>query len=464
MLALAGLAAVASGSANAESMTVDSKGGLEVFTPNDTNYWFKITGRVFVDEGLFDSDEFSSTAFPSGSRIRAARVGVKGGVGGNWVYKLDIDMFDLADNPGRTKFGEAFIGYNACKDLWFALGQVSIPFGLENWANFSEIPFMEVSLASSAFSPDYGIGLYGEWHGDMFTVAGTLYQNPAGSRQYGDVLLVQPGAGLIGGVASGVGPIGSFPGSDTLGIGGRITFSPIHDEFTVYHLGLDARWEDFHENANAFQYVSGMEIRARQTPVLFSNIPVNTVKSNTVWAVEGAGRWGSLILQGEYMWATVNRDGSYFLAPSGTVPDTNPPGGDPRNPGGSFNFNGYYVAVSYVLTGEVKDYDFDSGTFGRVHPCSPWGAWEILARIGSVDLLGSDALSTKPLQFYADPEADLVATGVAPNDMFGSANSFTLGLTWWVNDNVRFLANYVRANLPEDDDIDIFGLRAQVNW
>ena len=39
-----------------------------------------------------------------------------------------------------------------------------------------------------------------------------------------------------------------------------------------------------------------------------------------------------------------------------------------------------------------------------------------------------------------------------------------IGLTWWVNDNIRFLANYVRTSLPADENIDIFGLRAQVNW
>lgn len=461
MLAVAGLAAVASGPASAAGgMTVDSNGGLEVYEQNDTNYWFKISGRLFVDEALFDGDDFQRSGFPSGARIRAARVGLKGGVGDNWVYKLDVDLVDGVDNPGRSQFGEAFIGYNACRDFWFALGQVSIPFGLENWANFNDIPFMEVALPTSAFSPDYGIGLYAEWHGTMFTAAGALYQNPAGTRQYGDVLLVQPGAGLISGVASGVGPLGSLPGSDTVGIGGRVTFSPVHDDYTVYHFGLDARWEDFHDNANFFQYVARLEARARQTPFLFTNIPSNTAKDNSVWAVEAAGRWGAFILQGEYMWADVDRADAYFLVPD----PSNPPGGDPRNPAGSFSYNGYYVAASYVLTGEVKDYDFDSGTFGRVHPASSKGAWEILARLSYVDLLASGALADRPYQRFADPEADIVATGLQANDMVGSAHSVTVGLTWWVNDNMRFLANYVRTSLPADRSIDIFGLRGQVNW
>lgn len=452
LLALAGLAAVASGPVVAGGMTVDSNGGLEVFENDNTDYWFKISGRLFVDEALFDGDDIQRSGFPSGSRIRSARVGFKGGIGNDWVYKLDVDMVDLAGNPGNTRFGEAFIGYAGCKNLWFALGQVSIPFGLENWANFTDIPLMELSMASSAFSPDYAIGLYAEWHGVMFTAAGALYQNPAGTRQYGDVLLVPaPAPGLINGVPSGVGPLDSSPGSDNVGFGGRITFSPVHDDYTVYHLGIDARWENFHENANFFNYYSGLEVRNRQTPILFTNIPVNSAKSNDVWAVEAAARWGSFMVQGEYMWASVNRDDFY-------------PVGDDRLPAGSLDYNGYYVLASYVLTGEVKEYDFDSGTFGRVHPCSRKGAWEILARLSYVDLLDNSTLQNQAYARFADPEANLVPTGFQPNDMVGSAHSFTVGLTWWINDHMRFMANYVRASLPDDRDIDILGFRASANW
>lgn len=463
MLALAGLAAVASGPAMA-GMTVESKGGLEVFETENTDYWFKVSGRLFIDDVFFDGDEDDRSGFPSGARIRAARVGFKGGVGSDWVYKLDVDLVDAPGNAGNSRFGEAFIGYNGCKDWWFAVGQVSIPFGLENWANFSEIPLMEVSLPSEAFSPDYGIGLYTEWHGTMFTAAGALYQNGAGTRQYGDVLLVQPGAGGIAGIASGTGPLGSAPGSDNVGIGGRITFSPVHDDYTVYHLGVDGRWEDFHDNSNFYQYYTGLELRTRQSPILFTNIPANSSKDHHVYAAEAAARWGSFMMQGEYMWAEVERDAMFFLAPANPGDPVNPADTDLRNPGGNLSYSGYYVLLSYVLTGETKDYDFESGTFGRVHPCSSKGAWEIIARLSYVDLLDNAALQTKAYQRFADPEADRVPTFVRANDMVGSAHSATLGLTWWVNDNVRFMANYVRTSLPNDTDLDIFGLRAQVNW
>lgn len=439
-----GLGAVASGSAYAGGMTVDSKGGLEVFELDDTNYWFKLGGRIFIDEALFNGSHVDRSGFPSGSQIRNARLALKGGVGEKLVYKMDVDFQDLAgrldrNNPqgfaGRPRFGEVFLGYNPCPQLWFALGQISIPFGLENWASANDGLFMEMALPSSAFSPDFGIGLYGEWHGQMFTLAGAAYQPGAGTTQGLDY--------------TEVGPFGSLPGSDTLGLAGRITFSPIHDDYTAYHAGISARYEDFHDTQNSFNYIAGLEARARQTPVLFSNIPANSSRKHYVWGFELAGRWGPLLMQGEYMLADVKRDADFFL------------GGNPENLGGNLDYHGYYVAASYVLTGEVRDYDFATGTFGGVHPKSRKGAWEVGVRHSYVKLLDNNALATVGGEDFVGTVYRPVRS---PIDMAGSAHSTTVGLTWWVNDNVRLMANYVRADLPADRDPDIIAFRGQVTW
>ncbi len=69
LLALAGLGVIASGPAFADSMTVDSKGGLEVFQNNSTDYWFRFGGRLMLDQAWFDvGDSNNSSAFPSGAQ------------------------------------------------------------------------------------------------------------------------------------------------------------------------------------------------------------------------------------------------------------------------------------------------------------------------------------------------------------------------------------------------------------
>jgi phosphate-selective porin OprO/OprP len=449
LLALAGLGAVASGSAFADGMTVDSRGGLEVFQTSSKDYWFRFGGRMMFDQAWFDAGD-NVTGFPSGAQIRNARISLKGGVGAHWVYKLDVDFGDAAYNPGLSRFGEAWLGYDACDAFFFALGQISVPFGLENWGSSSDTPFMELSLPTNAFAPYYGLGLYAEWHGQVITAAGAIYHPfGAGHRETGDVIASPPV--IAGVVQNGDGPFGSAPGSDTLGAAARFTFSPVHDNYTVYHLGISGRYEDFHNEANGFDYFTGLEVRARQTPVLFTNLPPNSVKDNQVYGLELAGRWGPAILQGEYMWARANRDDIY-------------PVGDLRNPAGDQKYHGYYVEASYVLTGEVKEYDFNSGTFGTVHPKCKTGAWEILARHSYVNLLDSQALANNPYFFFVDFPTNNFTNFVDETDLVGASHGTTIGLTWYVNDNVKFMANYNRTTLPADSNVSILGLRGQVIW
>lgn len=466
MLALAGLGIVASGPALAAGMTVDTKGGLEVFELDESNYWFKVSGRLWVDQAFFDNDDNNSGySFPSGAHLRSARVTLKGGVGQNWVYKMDIDHKDNPGVPGVARIGEAFIGYSGCKNLWFALGQVSIPFGLENFQNGSDSQFMEVSLPTGAFSPDKGLGLYAEWHGNMFTLAAALYEPQAGYQATGDVVSSPP-LTAAGGRIAGTGYFDSDPGSDDWGFDARLTFSPVHDEYTAYHAGVAARYEKFHPNANNFNYVAGLEAQARQTPDIFTNIPPNSSRHHYVWGFELAGRWGPLLLQGEYMLAHVERD-DFFAA------------NDFRNPPGDLSYHGYYVGATYVLTGETREYDFDSGTFGGVHPHSRKGAWEIGVRHSFVNLLDDGLNNNMIFEFidyvpnfavdqFGNPVGAIGAnsfrTANSEDDLIGAAHSTTVGLTWWVNDNVRLMANYVRTDLPNSIDVDILAFRGQVTW
>lgn len=473
LLALAGLAAVATSPAFAAGgMTVDSKGGIEVFDVNNNDFWFKFGGRLAIDQVFYDPDDDTELSyFPSGGHIREGRLLIKGGVGPNWVYKFDINLFDVPGVPAQIAFGEAFVGYTPCKDLWFAIGQVSIPFGLENWANGYDLMFMEMSMPSFAFSPDKGIGLYGEWHGHMFTVAAAIYHPKAGFLATGDVLSSPPIHAGTGLPIAGVGPLDSDPGSDDVGADARVTFSPVHDEWTVYHAAVAARYERLHENANNFDYWTPMEIQSRQAPFFFTNIPPNSVENHHVWGFELAGRWGPLLIQGEYMVADVDRPDAF-------------PIGDFRGPGGELDYYGYYIAASYVLTGETRDYDFESGTFGPVHPVSRKGAWEIAVRHSYVNFndvnFGTfifpyvDFVPGNAVDFTGNPPGGGIIAGnnipttngqsVLARSIIGSAHATTIGLNWWVNENVKLMANYVRTSIPGGFDVDGLGLRAMVTW
>lgn len=53
---------------------------------------------------------------------------------------------------------------------------------------------------------------------------------------------------------------------------------------------------------------------------------------------------------------------------------------------GAVNFRGFYVLGSWVLTGEFRAYNRDTGVAGRIEPKGRWGAPEVYARWSMVDL------------------------------------------------------------------------------
>jgi phosphate-selective porin OprO and OprP len=53
---------------------------------------------------------------------------------------------------------------------------------------------------------------------------------------------------------------------------------------------------------------------------------------------------------------------------------------------GNPTFSGYYLTGSWVVTGGHRPYDRKAGYARRVLPQGEWGAIELMARIGRIDL------------------------------------------------------------------------------
>ncbi len=145
-------------------------------------------------------------------------------------------------------------------------------------------------------------------------------------------------------------------------------------------------------------------------------------KTISLVGLEGATVLGPLSLQTEYVHNFVNR-------PIG--PDV--------------EFNAFYVQASYFFTGEHRNYDTEAAEFGRVKPQKNFGdqggigAWEIVARYSQMDLNDEDIRD-------------------------GRLRDFTLGLNWYLYPNVRWMWNYVLANLNNVGDTNIFQTRFQIDF
>ncbi|MCC6598753.1 MAG: TMF family protein [Alphaproteobacteria bacterium] len=160
---------------------------------------------------------------------------------------------------------------------------------------------------------------------------------------------------------------------------------------------------------------------------LISTGTIANVDSSRVLGVELAGAFGPFSVQGEYMNYAIDRDS----------------GSDPE-------FDGWYAQASYLLTGESRPYKGSTGTFGRVKPARPFslkngtpGAWEVAARVDQLDLNDAGA-------------------GVAG----GKMTDWTLGVNWYMTDNVRMMLDYVSVDTDDNavianDDPAVVTLRTQ---
>ena len=124
------------------------------------------------------------------------------------------------------------------------------------------------------------------------------------------------------------------------------------------------------------------------------------------FAGEVAGIWGPVTLQGEYHHVNVQRKP---LSPAAAQR-------------GNVSFHGWHVQAGYILTGESRGYDFKTGTIGTIKPTNACGAWELVARYSSLNLEDKDING-------------------------GTGKNLTLGANWYVNNNVRFALNYIRADI-----------------
>jgi len=118
------------------------------------------------------------------------------------------------------------------------------------------------------------------------------------------------------------------------------------------------------------------------------------------------------------------------------------------------DFDAFYAQVGWTLTGESRTYRGSDGEFKRLVPKNKfslengtWGAWELAARYDEVDLEDGNVSG-------------------------GEEKRVTLGLNWYLNEDVRVIADYSKAFHLDGgalmtaagsyaDDIDVYTVRTQ---
>ena len=194
----------------------------------------------------------------------------------------------------------------------------------------------------------------------------------------------------------------------------RITGLPVWEDGgrKLVHLGLTARYAE--PKRGVFRYREPPE--ANTAPDFLDTGEIQAKDSRTV-GLELGTIYEGWSVQGEYLRTDVNSEVA----------------GDPT-------FNGWYLATSYIFTGESRSYSRGGGFFHKVRPFKPMGregggigAWEIVFRYSNTDFNDSNV------------------TG-------GQFRRWTIGLNWFPTNKWRVGVNYGQGTL------DRFGASGDTNF
>lgn len=200
----------------------------------------------------------------------------------------------------------------------------------------------------------------------------------------------------------------------------RATYAPIDRDAQLLHLGASLEYAPTNAD-DAVRYRTRPETHVTDQRLVDTD-DLEQVTETLSWSLEGAGMVGPLSLQGEYLQVRADR--------RATLP--------------RLELDGWYVSASWLLTGEQRRYDAKQGRFEGVEPQGPYGAWELALRYSHIDLNDADVRG-------------------------GEEQNLTLGLNWYLAENLRFMANYIWVNADPDrygqqDRPGVLQIRAQLDF
>jgi phosphate-selective porin OprO/OprP len=372
-----------------------------------------ITSRLHFDAGGYDYRPNSALTLPqtaqNGVNARRARIGLLGTFAGDWDYGLIYDFGGTQDGTGQLE--NAFVAYKGFKNVYIQGGYIDVPYTLDEATSSNNMMFMERASAQTI----------------AVNLAAGDFRAAFGLNTYSDWWWL---GSYVTGPTSGT----THSNRPQYGATARGVVLPFNNQTGTLLIGADAEFLFDTGGVAGTNTLSTFNDRIELridpgTNALLSTGALANVKGAQVFSGEAAAQFGSFYAQGEYFDYSINR----------------------LNGLSDLHFNGGYVQASYVVTGEQRKYNNASGSFGGINPTNPaswgggWGAWEIAARYSQMTLNDQTVLG-------------------------GEEKSTTVGVNWYVNQNIRFMFNWVhgqvdKRNLANADigaHYDAFGMRTQL--
>ena len=487
----------------------------------DGDFSFKIGGRIFVDGGV---NSHPVEAFPGAGPFfpphggsgfsnqvgfRQARLEVEGKAWRDWYYKFQYDFTGSANDLIAGGFRDVWLAWQpewpipsdiVCKDqacppryitpITFQVGNQFEPSSMERMASSKYRDFLDRAQAADLLAGNRHVGIaanvgsdnvWGFYGKPTWSFKTGLYStsfedgNPFGPTTVGGVVT---NVGIPAGNSAFLNPVAG--GHQYWDAAARLTYAPIRDEEHLLHLGGWVRYQKPNDatatsddrvlqpgsTLRSEANILGLNLLGTQPLTCWSSPTAQLVGTNCVnnvlnYGAELEAAWGPFSIQAEYLGIHYDRNPAIIFwqhAPGAT----------------SLTFDGFYAYVTWYLTGESRAEQYRSyeefnapgdGNVAQIKILNPWraggwGAWELAARVDEINL------NSGGFQF-------LQPVGTPSNIQGGRQTDFTLGLNWYPDKGIRFMANWVHVmqlaapfNRPDINGIhpNLFEVRAQVDW
>ena len=154
--ALIAASALSVSAANANEVTVSTKGGLKV---QSGDYKFQLGGRIMYD---YNKAELNNVTDEDDFDLRRGRIYVKGNISKDWSFKSQFNI----DGDGVEDLYLRYAGWGKAANV--TIGNQKMPFGLEEMTSSKDISVLERSAITERYAVGRaeGVQLHGSLGGD----------------------------------------------------------------------------------------------------------------------------------------------------------------------------------------------------------------------------------------------------------------------------------------------------------
>ncbi len=369
----------------------------------DTNFVLRLRGLVQTDTRTFFGDHPLSEG-NDGFFLRRARLGVEGTLWGDFDYQLVTEFA----GPNNVQVLDANVAYRYRPELRFRIGKFKSPVGHEQLLSVHHLFFNERSPVTGLVPVrNPGAQVEGESLAGRLSWAAGVY-SPSGDGDNG-----------------GFGEHG-----DDLEFGGRLAVQPFKRSGNAWlenlAIGVGGTFTQVSSNLaglpnNVGGTRPGYTTSAGQQLFAYNSPSGLTVADGPHWRVSPHLTYlkGPFGLLGEYI---LTRQGVLNATTLRTA---------------ELDHSAWQIAAQWVLTGE-------DATFQYLNPSRPfrpqdgnWGAWQLVGRFGQFDL---------------DP--DTFPAFANPATSARSATTWSVGINWWLNRNLRVLTSFSRTTFDGGGQIN----------